>query len=75
MGLKRRGPNGRGDPIWGNASIEGEMNQKWAFLPQKGGPKGVKEELRPQKTPKEPQKTPKEPQKTLKVNGVEVEVP
>ena len=44
------------------------MNQKWAFLPQKWGPKGVKEELRPQKTPKEPQKT-------LKVNGVEVEVP
>ena len=53
----------------------GEMNQKWVFLPQKWGPKGVKEELRPQKTPKEPQKTPKEPQKTLKVNGVEVEVP
>ena len=74
MGLKQRGSNGRRDPIWRNASIEGEMNQKWAFLPQKRGPKGVKEELRPQKTPKEPQKTPKEPQKTLKVNGVEVEV-
>ena len=75
MGLRWKDSNGRGDPIWENASNEGEMNQKWVFLPQKRGPKGVKEELRPQKTPKEPQKTPKEPQKTLKVNGVEVEVP
>ena len=67
MGLRWKDSNGRGDPIWENASNEGEMNQKWVFLPQKWGPKGVKEELRPQKTPKEPQKT-------LKVNGVEVEV-